>query len=357
MEVYRVEAENLERVPRTKLGAERNLEEHLIKSRGAEIGGVKILYVSRQSSPKAGGTFDLLGVDSHGNTVIVELKRDKAPRNIVSQALEYASGIREETYADLESRYQSFLPEAAGTTDESSLLETHATYFDREDDPLSEREFNTDQRLLLVGTDFSDITLNMADFLREHGIDVVCVEYRTFADSDELQLLTTENVRRPLHEEPQPRSQTDNELSDVKQLQLAFWEAFTETLSEQADTPLTTRSPKAQNYYKQTTNFGNSGVYFVFAVDTRSDRLRCKLVLQNEAQDLYEELNAERELVEDEIGVDLEWEPPTDTRNRGTILLERSGDISNRGQWDDHFTWFIEMGERFHETFDHRVRD
>ena len=38
---------------------------------------------------------DLLGIDSEGNLVIVELKRDKAPREVVAQLLEYAAWANE----------------------------------------------------------------------------------------------------------------------------------------------------------------------------------------------------------------------------------------------------------------------
>ena len=38
---------------------------------------------------------DLLGIDSEGNLVIVELKRDKAPKEVVAQLLEYAAWANE----------------------------------------------------------------------------------------------------------------------------------------------------------------------------------------------------------------------------------------------------------------------
>lgn len=156
-------------------------------------------------SPGKGGIFDILGVDERGDTVIVELKRDRAPRDIVAQALEYASEVRNVEYEYLNDQYQQFLREEQGYTDPSempSLRDAHREYFDL-DDTLSPREFNDDQRLVVVGTDFQDVSLNMADFLREHGIDVVAVEYSTYrAEDNGVELLTTDGVRRPLSEEP-----------------------------------------------------------------------------------------------------------------------------------------------------------
>ena len=198
MEVYRVDSDNLSRIEEQELSSEEALENDLIRSDGAQIGGVEVLYIDRQSSPGDGGIFDIVGVDEQGDVVIIELKRGRSPRDIVAQALEYAASIRNEDYEQLASRYREFVDD-----NDASLKAKHTEFFDREEDPLSEREYNTDQRLLLVGSDFSDLSLDMADFLREHGIDVICVAYSSFATGDgDLQLLTTEGIRRPLSEEP-----------------------------------------------------------------------------------------------------------------------------------------------------------
>ena len=203
MEVYMVEQEDLKPLRESEFDKEVNLENRLIRTDGATIGGVDVMYIGRQGSPEEGGIFDILGLDENGNTVIVELKRGKAPREIAAQALEYASGIRKEDYEQLNHRHHEFTREYGPeqSFDETSTLrEHHQTYFEL-DEPLEEREFNGDQRLVLVGTEFRDVSLNMADFLREHDIDLVCVEYSVYTE-DEIELLLTENIRRPLSEEP-----------------------------------------------------------------------------------------------------------------------------------------------------------
>jgi len=210
MEVYLVERDDMKRVPESELETEANLEHRLVRTDGAKIGDVEVLYVGRKGSPGQGGIFDILGIDERGDTVIVELKRHRAPRDIVTQALEYASEIRNVEYEYLNDQYQQFLREEQGYTDPSempSLRDAHREYFDL-DDTLSPREFNDDQRLVVVvGTDFQDVSLNMADFLREHGIDVVAVEYSTYRDDEQgVELLTTDGVRRPLSEEPSTAS-------------------------------------------------------------------------------------------------------------------------------------------------------
>lgn len=205
MEVYLVEQDDMKQIPESELDREAKLEKRLVRTDGAKIGDVEVLYVGRQGSPGEGGIFDILGVDERGDTVVVELKRGRTPRDVVAQALEYAGEIRNVDYDYLDERYREFLRDEQGHTDPSeitSLRQAHQEYFDLEE-PLSEREFNDDQRLVVVGTDFGDVVLNMADFLRENGIDVVAVEYSTYRDDEEgVELLTTDGIRRPLSEEP-----------------------------------------------------------------------------------------------------------------------------------------------------------
>jgi hypothetical protein len=210
MEVYRIDTGSLDRIEETEIATEENLEEYLIQAEGAEIGGVDILYVDQQGSPGEGGIFDIVGVDYQGNVVVIELKRDRTPRDMVAQALEYAASIRAEEYEQLNERYQDF-----ADSPDHSLRDKHAKFFERAD-PLSRREFNTDQRLLLVGREFTDLSLDMADFMREHSIDVICVTYSAFTDSsDSLRLLTTENIRRPLVEEPSSVSGGSTDLDRI----------------------------------------------------------------------------------------------------------------------------------------------
>lgn len=205
MELYRIEDDDMTRISERNLEKEEQLEDRLILTEAAKIGGVDVLYIGRQGRTDSGSIFDILGVDRQGNTVVVELKRDEAPRSVVSQALEYASDVQNAEYNALNTRYQSFLREEQNyeQSEVGNLQQAHADYFDL-DDPLSPREFNSEQRLIIVGNEFTDDTLlNMTDFLRSHGIDVVAVEYNTYRDSEkDIELLTTDAIRRPLDQEP-----------------------------------------------------------------------------------------------------------------------------------------------------------
>lgn len=361
MEVYRVESEDLVRIPKTELGSEQALEEHLVKANGATIGGVELMYLGRQEDVGEGGIFDILAVDERGDLVIVELKRDQAPRDVVTQALEYASGLRNSDYNDLQDRYHSFLQQANNTEysadDPPALTEAHAAYFGLGETELAPRDFNQDQRLLLVGDDFRDVTLSMADFLREHEIDVICVEYASFGSESGNELLTTEAVRRALSEEPS--GEGDEEMTAGSRLQKSFWAGLQREISSR-DTPLTARKPQPNtslNYYTQFTQ----DVVIQFAFKIRDGELDCRFIVRDNAE-LYETLRADRESIEQEItnavGESVSWTSPDESRasrERGIIQMTREIDPEDESKWPAYHEWLIEGGEALKTVMDSRL--
>ena len=53
------------------------------------------MIIERQVKTDFGGIIDLLCLDSRGDLAIVELKRDKTPREIMAQMLDYASWVND----------------------------------------------------------------------------------------------------------------------------------------------------------------------------------------------------------------------------------------------------------------------
>jgi len=67
------------------------------------------LVVGRQVITNLGGYIDLLAIDRQGALVIIELKRDRIPRETISQALEYASFVKSLDYDLIEDIYRAYM--------------------------------------------------------------------------------------------------------------------------------------------------------------------------------------------------------------------------------------------------------
>ena len=51
------------------------------------------MLIGRQEDTGFGGRIDLLAIAPDGSLVLIELKRDRTPRNVVAQALDYPSWV------------------------------------------------------------------------------------------------------------------------------------------------------------------------------------------------------------------------------------------------------------------------
>ncbi len=147
----------------------------------------KILIIGRQVVTNFGGFIDLVGVDRQGTVVVVELKRNRTPRDTLAQALEYASFAARLDTGQLEGILRSYL------NDESlNLAEHHRAYFELGFDEAI--AFNKDQRVVIVGQRVTPEIRQTASFLRSKGIKVTCVEFTFFQGDGGTRLLSQEIV-------------------------------------------------------------------------------------------------------------------------------------------------------------------
>jgi RecB family endonuclease NucS len=89
------------RVEATILPSEAQLEDLLASD--ISILGLDLMLVGRQVMTAYGKKIDLLAMDRDGSLYVIELKRDKTPREVVAQALDYGSWAMTLTYAEIAS--------------------------------------------------------------------------------------------------------------------------------------------------------------------------------------------------------------------------------------------------------------
>ncbi|MFP4532294.1 MAG: endonuclease NucS domain-containing protein [Desulfobacterales bacterium] len=163
------------------------LEDWLESNPDGIIEDGSILIIGRQVVTNFGGFIDLLGLDREGNLVVIELKRDRTPRDTLAQALEYTSFIEKLDTGQLEEILQSYMSDPS-----LSLAEYHHEYFQLRADEAA--AFNKDQRIVIVGQRVTTEIRQMASFLRSKGIRVTCIEFTFFQVEGGTRLLSHEIV-------------------------------------------------------------------------------------------------------------------------------------------------------------------
>ena len=163
------------------------LEDWLEKNPDDIVENGQLLIIGRQVTTNLGSFIDLLAIDRQGDLVVVELKRDRTPRETLAQALEYASFIDKLGYEQLEDLLRAYI------SDESlNLAQYHKEYFALAGDEAS--VFNHDQRIVIVGQTITPEIRQTSSFLRNKGIRVTCLEFTFFKSNDGQRLLSTDIV-------------------------------------------------------------------------------------------------------------------------------------------------------------------
>ena len=87
--LYRINAGKLVSVRRQALASEELLADWIAND--PSIIGLGVLALGRQFITDHNGRIDILAMDREGSLAIIELKRDRTPRDIVAHTLDYAS--------------------------------------------------------------------------------------------------------------------------------------------------------------------------------------------------------------------------------------------------------------------------
>ena len=167
--MWEVRDKRLEEVPRDKIGLEKFLEDWL--EQDISIISDDLLVVGRQVETGFGGLIDLLCLNRDGDVVIVELKKDKAPREVITQVLEYASWVDDLSYEDISNIANEYLKERSFDL-ESAFSEKFGVQLP---DVLNESH-----EMLIVATDLDDQSERVIKYLSQYGIRINAVTFNYF---------------------------------------------------------------------------------------------------------------------------------------------------------------------------------
>ena len=170
IKLWRIEEDRPKPVSQDKLDLESRLENWLRD----DIGLVNddLLVIGQQVPTDHTGDIDLLAMDSEANLVILELKRDRTPRDIVAQILDYASYVQKLGL----SRIQGIAVNS-DFLDGKSLEEAFSEKFG-----FDLPEFvNQTHRMYIVASSLDSATERIVGYLSEtHGVDINVATFAYF---------------------------------------------------------------------------------------------------------------------------------------------------------------------------------
>jgi len=171
--------EKVEKVEVSSLESEATLEETLAED--ISILSPNLMLIGRQVPTAHGKFIDLLGMDAEGNLVVVELKRNRTPRDVVAQLLDYASWVLGLSYEDIAEVY-------AERNSGQKLEEGFADAFSGS----PPEKLNQSHQLIVVASELDASTERIIDYLSDnYGVPINAVFFRHFRDGDTAYLART----------------------------------------------------------------------------------------------------------------------------------------------------------------------
>jgi hypothetical protein len=160
----------------SRLPSEQRLEEMIVSD--PRILSSEWMLIGRQEPTSLGGRIDLLAIAPDGSLVLIELKRDRTPREVVAQAIDYASWVKKLLPEQIAQIYQRF--SKGGTLDEA--------FRERFSIDLDEETLNQSHQIVLVASALDPSSERIIAYLNERDVPINAVFFQVFRNGDDLLL-------------------------------------------------------------------------------------------------------------------------------------------------------------------------
>lgn len=161
----------------SRLASEQQLEDMIV--RDPRILSSEWMLIGRQEITAHGGRIDLLAIAPDGSLVLIELKRDRTPREIIAQSLDYASWVEQLGSEKLAQIYQRF---SGGGSLDDAFQKRFAIELDEE-------TLNQSHQIIVVAAELDPSTERIIGYLNARDIAINVVFFQVFSHGTE-QLLS-----------------------------------------------------------------------------------------------------------------------------------------------------------------------
>lgn len=307
---------------------------------------------------------DLLALDKDGNLVIIENKLDDSGRDVVWQALKYASYCASLTKAQIVEVYQQYLnryqphsnpdievgepiAQAGQPADAASLI---CEFLDAPDLDEVKLNLGNSQRLILVAANFRKEVTSTALWLLGQGISVQCFKVTPYALGEQLLLNIDQIIPTPEAKElmigisakEAEEKSTEVVLKSRHQVRQAYWEQTLEAFQSSSCTLYNNISPSKDHWLSAGSGLSGCPYNLIFL----QKALRVELwISRGQTEDnkfLFDQLCAQKDAIEQTFGQPLEW-LRLDDKKSCRIQFSCAAEGFNKDRWEEWTTWHLEQ--------------
>ncbi|MEQ8848074.1 hypothetical protein [Botrimarina sp.] len=155
-------------VAASTLLSEQQLEEMIVAS--PEILSSEWMLIGQQEQTGMGGRIDLLAIAPDASLVLIELKRDKTPREIVAQAIDYAAWVEKLSADEISQIYQRFSGGGSLT----------AAFRERFGQALDVEALNESHQIVVVAAELDHASERIIGYLNARDIAINVLFFQVF---------------------------------------------------------------------------------------------------------------------------------------------------------------------------------
>jgi len=137
------------------------------------------MLIGRQVTTPYNKFIDLLAIDTYGSLIVIELKKRKTSREVVAQAIDYASWVKTLDAAYIANLYKKFSHDHKLASD--SLDEA---FFHKFGIRLEEDELNSSHQIVVVTSELDSSTERIIQYLNDLKVPINAAKFRVFKDKD-----------------------------------------------------------------------------------------------------------------------------------------------------------------------------
>lgn len=133
------------------------------------------MLIGRQEDTGLSGRIDLLAIAPDGALILIELKRNRTPRDVVAQAIDYATWVEKLQPEDIAGIYNRFAPG-------KDLAEEFRKRFGQ---TLDESSLNQSHQIIVVASSLDHSTERIVSYLNDRDIPINVLFFQVFAHGAE----------------------------------------------------------------------------------------------------------------------------------------------------------------------------
>jgi hypothetical protein len=176
IKLWKIESDDVIKISKEPLDYEHRLEKWLIED--ITILSQNLAVIGSQVVSPYGKKIDILAINSSGDLVIIEFKRNKPNREVIAQVLDSATWIKDLCYDELTNILNTY-----GKSEYKDIEEFFTATFNKK---AKEIGLNSDHQMIIVGSEIDESTVRIINYLAKepYYLNINAVNFNYYRDSN-----------------------------------------------------------------------------------------------------------------------------------------------------------------------------